>query len=285
MPSIKHIKRRITSIKSTKQIMKAMNMVAASKLQKAKQRMDAVRPMFGDIQKVMDSVKAHEGAEDSMYFQERSVKGVAYIVITSDRGLCGGYNVNLCKAALEAMKNNAGKKEVIITVGNKGLEYLRRRGKDVLYKFEGPTENTTYEDAELYGGMLYSMFMLGNIDEAYVVYTGFKTVLSHEPKAVRIIPIGSDDRDSGGSKRLMIYDPDIKGFLDYAVPLYLNTFVYGAMVESSVCENAARMTSMDSAANNAAEIVEDLTLVYNRTRQSIITQEITEIVSGANAIQ
>jgi len=183
------------------------------------------------------------------------------------------------------MKNNAGKKEVIITVGNKGLEYLRRRGKDVLYKFEGPTENTTYEDAELYGGMLYSMFMLGNIDEAYVVYTGFKTVLSHEPKAVRIIPIGSDDRDSGGSKRLMIYDPDIKGFLDYAVPLYLNTFVYGAMVESSVCENAARMTSMDSAANNAAEIVEDLTLVYNRTRQSIITQEITEIVSGANAIQ
>jgi len=275
--------------------MKAMNLVAASKLQKAKQRLDAVRPMFREIQQIMDSVRDHEGAEQSVYFNGREeVKNAAYVIIASDRGLCGGYNINLSKEAMGFFNSNSlkhpQKKEIIITLGNKGWEYLRRRGRIALHKYEGPSVNVSYADAEKIGSLLYSMYTLGEIDEAYVVYTTFKSVLTHIPKVARILPIGSIESSKEAAsadayKKRMIFDPDIKGFMNYAVPLYLNTFMYGAMTEAYVCEEASRMTSMDSATKNASDIMDDLTLIYNRTRQSLITQEITEIVSGANALQ
>jgi len=290
MPSMKIIKRRIASIKGTKQIMKAMNLVAAAKLQKSKQRYDAAKPMFGEIQGLMDAVRDCDGAEKSVYFGEREVKRAAYLIITGDRGLCGGYNVNLAKEALNVIKENGGddrKDDVIITAGARGLAYLMRRGKRAQYKYSAPTETGSFSDAREIGSLLCKMYVNGEIDEAYVVYTKFKSILAHIPTAERILPIGREPNESGSLayKKLMIFDPDIEGFLKDAVPMYINTYINGAMIEATVCEWASRMTSMDSATNNAADILDKLTLVYNRTRQGIITQEITEIVSGANALK
>jgi F-type H+-transporting ATPase subunit gamma len=285
---MKLIKRRIASIKGTKQIMKAMNLVAAAKLQKAKQRLDAVRPMFADIQTLMDSVKACEGVEENVYFRERKVKRSAYVLITSDRGLCGGYNVNLAKEAIEFMRVKGGTDEFIVAAGARGMAYVRRRGKNVQAKFDAPSEAGSIGDAKKIGNLLCNMFLKEEIDEAYVVYTKFKSVLAHIPYVAKILPIGSEQDSATGNtgyKKQMIFDPDIGGFLKDAVPMYINTFINGAMIESSVCEWASRMTSMDAATNNAADILEKLTLDYNRTRQGIITQEITEIVSGANALK
>jgi len=283
MPSMKAIKRRIASIKSTHHIMKAMNLVAASKLQKQKIKLDAIRPMFSDIEETMKAVASHEEAGMNVYFAQRDVKNVAYILITSDRGLCGGYNTNVSKEAISAMKANEGKEEFILTVGSKGADYLRRRGKNAEVKIAGASDSATIYDAEFIGKTLVEKYLKGEVDEIHVVYTRFNSVLSHEPTSFRLLPIRADEEAAGGHKN-MTYDPDITGFLEHAVPMYLNTFLYGAMVESAVCEWAARMTSMDAAQNNAEEIIGDLTLVYNRKRQGMITQEINEIVGGANAV-
>jgi F-type H+-transporting ATPase subunit gamma len=240
---MKLIKRRIASIKGTKQIMKAMNLVAAAKLQKAKGRLDAVRPMFSDIQALMDGVKACEGAEKSIYFQERKVKRAAYVLITSDRGLCGGYNVNLAKEALEFMRNNGGREEIIIAAGSRGLAYVRRRGKNVQHKFDAPSDTGTFNDAKQIGEMLCKMFVDGEIDEAFVCYTKFKSVLAHQPHVAKLLPIGKAEDGAGGHKHTMIFDPDIEGFLQDAVPMYINTFINGSMIEASVCEWAAPKSS------------------------------------------
>jgi len=287
MPSTKIIKRRIASVNSTQQIMKAMDLVAASKLQKAKARLDVIRPLQGNIKQVMDGIQSSEGLEENAFIEKREVKSIAYIVITSDRGLCGSYNMNVSKQALALINANAGKRELIIAVGAKGWEYFKRRGKNVEHKYESAAEASFYGDAERIGKLLVSLYTSHEIDEAYIVYTHFETILSHDPCVARLLPAGAEtggDNSRNGQDR-MTYDPDVNLFMSYAVPMYLNMFIYGAMVESAVCEQAARMTSMDAATRNAGEIIGDLTLEYNRKRQGLITQEITEIVSGANALQ
>ena len=302
MATMKAIKKRISSVSNTQKIMKAMDLVAASKLQKAKARMDDVKPLFQNIGEFMESVKAGIGNDDEevAFCDEREVKSIAYIVLTSDRGLCGGYNTNVSKEALNLIDANPGKEEKIIAIGSKGMEYLRRRNKNIAHKYPGATEDTPYETAELIGGLVASMYTTGEIDEAYLIYTRFESILSHSPNVEKLLPIRADKDDKAaggesggdgeageggtGTSKEMTYEPDIATFVSYAVPMYLNTSVFGAMMESAVCEYASRMTSMDSATRNAEEIIEDLTLEYNQKRQGLITQEITEIVSGANAI-
>jgi F-type H+-transporting ATPase subunit gamma len=291
---MKIIKRRIESVGNTKQIMKAMNLVAASKLQKVKAQMDNIRPLFSNIKLVMDGIKSSKDMIDNVFVEKRDVKSIAYVVITSDRGLCGGYNINVAKKALSHINENKDKEEKIIAVGAKGLEYLRRRKKNVVQRFRGVTDESVFEDAESIGGQILSMYTSGEVDEVYIVYTRFITLMAHEPNIIRILPVGIDQEageqdvpvpDASGYTTFMFYEPDVNTFMTYAMPMYLNTSVYGAMVESAVCEQASRMTSMDAATRNATEILDDLTLDYNRKRQGMITQEITEIVSGANALQ
>jgi F-type H+-transporting ATPase subunit gamma len=231
----------------------------------------------------MDGVQSGEAAADSAYCQKREVKNIAYLVITGDRGLCGGYNISMCKEALAQINANAVSEKIIV-VGSKGRDYFRRRGKNIVKEVHYASETVTYLDAEKIGKQLIDMYNDGEVDEVYIVYTHFVTVLTHEPRAIKVLPL-SEPEGEKAQHSLMTYDPDVVSFMEYAVPMYLNTIVYGAMAESIVCEQAARMTSMDSAARNAEEIIDDLTLVYNRKRQGAITQEITEIVSGANAIQ
>jgi len=289
MPSLKAIKKRITSVNNTKKIMKAMNLVAASKLQKAKNRLDNVRPMYSDIKDLMEKIRA--GVSDDMevpFAEEREVKNVAYIVLTSDRGLCGAYNALVSKEAF-AYVDGMNKKDIgekIIAVGTKGWDYFRRRNKEIILRCEGPSEATAFADAEALGHKVTEMYKSGEVDEVYIVYTHFESVLSHIPYIEKLLPLktaSSEDFDPGSST--MSYDPDPITFLEHAVPMYLNMTIFGAMIESAVCEYASRMTSMDSATRNASDIIDDLTLEFNRKRQGIITQEITEIVSGANALQ
>jgi len=275
--------------------MKAMNLVAASKLQRSKEHMEEISPMFSEIKRIMDGIPHTDEAAENIFLVQRAVKNTALVIITSDRGLCGGYNQNIAREAMKAMK---GKNEKLITVGIKGWEYFRRGKKNIIERNEGASDATFYDDAQYYGAKLVDMYRKGEIDEAYVAYTRFETMLSHVPTVEKILPVtvghavsvghavavGHDDPGAPSAAEPMEYESGIDAFLEHAVPMYLNVFLYGAMVESAVCEQAARMMSMDSAASNAEEIIEELTLVYNRQRQGIITQELNEIVSGANAL-
>jgi len=287
MASIKAIKKRITSVSNTKKIMKAMNLVAASKLQKAKSRLDDIRPMYGDIKKVMDNIKS--GLSEDMvvpFADKREVNTIAYIVLTSDRGLCGGFNATVSKEAFAHVEAHKDKKEKIIAVGSKGWDYFRRRGKDIVHRYEAASEATVFTDAEILGSKIAEMYSSGEVDEVYIIYTHFESVLTHIPYIEKLLPLNiTPGESSGGNTVFMSHDPDISTFISHAVPMYLNITIFGAMIESAVCEQACRMTSMDSATRNATDIIDDLTLDYNRKRQGMITQEITEIVSGANALQ
>jgi len=279
---MKIIKRRISSVKSTRQIMKAMNLVAASKLQKAKVHLGSVRALFDEMTRVIETVKHAEDIADNIFVRAREVKNTAYVVITSDKGLCGGYNSNISKEALAAMKNVQNEK--IISVGAKGGFYFQRKQKNILHRITGVSDANFYNNAQNIAGLLIEMYRSGEIDEAYVAYTRFNSMISHSPRVEKLLPLqgGAGGEKSGA---LMQYEPDVNTFLEHAVPIYLSIFLYDAIVESAVCEQAARMMSMDAAAGNATEIIEKLTLVYNRKRQDIITQEINEIVGGANALQ
>jgi len=286
MASIKTIKKRIVSVNNMKKIMKAMNLVATSKLQKAKARLEHIRPMSDNLKSVMDSIKAAIGDDEEIaYAEEREVKSIAYIVLTSDRGLCGGFNTNISKEALAFMESNKDKEEKIIAMGSRGWEYFRRRNKNIVHKAPAASDASSFADAELLGMRIAEMYKSGEADEVYIVYMHFETILAHVPHIVRLLPFKSEGSAGGGRHATMSYDPDAKTFIEHAVPMYLNISIYGAMMESVVCEQASRMTSMDAATRNAAEIIEDLTLDYNRKRQGMITQEITEIVTGANALQ
>ena len=305
MSTMKAIKRRIGSVKNTQQIMKAMNLVAASKLQKARGRMDTTRPMFDKFKKIIEGVKVCGEDIDNVFTKKREVKNIAYIVITSDRGLCGAYNTSVAKEAYSFMGQNADKGEHILAVGSKGYDYFRRRGKNIVYRHQGSSENMTFEDAADIGNKAVRMFKRGDVDEVYVVYTHFLSMLSSVPQIDKILPIDTQPSDKSEKPELsnaagkaepaqlgeeeklytkMEYDPNINEFIKEAVPLYLKMYLYGAMIESVVCEHVSRMTSMEAASRNAEEIHEDLKLEYNRKRQGLITQEIIEIVSGASAL-
>lgn len=282
MPTMKAIKRRRVSVTETQQIMKAMNLVATSKLQKAKKRLSSVRPLFDEMRQVIANAVCCDGAEDSVFVRPREVKNTAYVVVTSDRGLCGSYNLNISKEAYLHMDGK--KKEKMICVGSKGRDYFRRRGKAIKERYIGVSEAALYKDAQELGAKILELYLSGEVDEVYAAYTHFETVLSHKPTIVKILPLNKDLGEAK-KKNTVTYEPTIEKFLEEMTPMFLDVFVYGAMVESAACEQAARMTSMDAAKKNAEDIINDLTLMYNRKRQGIITQEITEIVSGANALQ
>ena len=284
MPSLKVIKRRILSVTVTKKVMKAINMVAMSKLQRVKQQMDAARPMVREARRIVDGLSDSMIISDNVYMKPREVKNTLYIVISGNRGLCGGYNAKILEAALSHM--GTGRNERIIAIGKKGRDFLTRRGKNVIQTQIGMAETASFGDVYPISSLIASLYRSGDIDEVYVAYTEYKTALSHIPQVVRILPIeGSPDKLDGYGPEKMKYETGVDAFLDHTVPMYLNTFMYGALLESTTCENAARIINMDSAVNNAAEIIDKLTLMHNRKRQAIITQEISEIVNGVSMTQ
>lgn len=284
MSTMKAIKRRIGSVKNMQQIMKAMNLVAASKLQKAKAKMDATRPMHDNFKQIINGIKSCGQDVYNVYVEEREVKNIGYVVITSDRGLCGPYNANVSKEAMAFINANAEKGVKIFAIGAKGHDYFKRRGKNIVYRHKGGSANVTFDDAAEVGDLIVSMYLKGEIDEVYVVYTHFISMLTNITYIDRVLPLSDTVAKQDKRYKLMEYDPEIDGFINDVVPMYIKMFLYASLIESGVCEHVSRMTSMDAAARNAEEIHDDLKLEYNRMRQGAITQEIIEIVSGASAL-
>ncbi len=285
MASMRDIKRRIKSVGSTKKITKAMNLVAASKLQRAKTKQIETREYFLQTQKVIGSVVSNSKGIKHPYLNKRGDKRVAVIMLTSDRGLCGGYNSNISKETLNFI--NSKEETSLIIVGTKGRDYFNRRQKNIIESITGIAEKPTYEDASKIGQLVLDLYTKNEIDEVYIAYTEFETTISHIPKINRLLPVDTDgiEVDEEEKLNLMRYEPGEEEVLNYLIPKYINTIIFGALVESATCEQAARMTSMDSATENADGMIGKLNLVYNRARQGAITQEINEIVSGASALE
>jgi len=285
MPNVRDIKRRITGVRSTQQITKAMKLVASSKVQKAKSKVETNEFYFENIMIAVNEAMKKNSNVNSPYIVRKKdgAKKVMYIVISSDLGLCGGYNINLFREMVgEIDKSN---ENIFVISGKKAKEYCKRNSLNVVYEKIGISEEPTYKDAKEIGGFVIDKYLNGEVDEIYLVYTHFKTIITQIPKVVKLLPFEVERDESQSSvSPLTIYEPNVDSVLEYIVPKYVCSAIYGAFLEAVASEESSRMTAMDNASTNANEIVDELTLMYNRIRQGSITTEISEIVGGANAL-
>lgn len=283
MASMRDIKRRRSSIQSTQQITKAMKLVSTVKLQKAKNRAEETNPYFNHMYQTVGSMLKRSGTIMHPYLTAGESSKKAVVVITSNRGLAGGYNSNVVKLITDSGWN---KEDVTVyAIGNKGKEALERRGYTVLADYSEVIESPVYEDAAAVCGQVLKAFQEGEIGEIYLAYTHFKNTVSHEPTLMKLLPVEIDEtEETENSNILMNYEPNDEEALDMIIPKYITSLFYGALVEAVASENGARMQAMDSATSNAEEMISDLSLKYNRARQGSITQELTEIIAGASAI-
>ena len=283
MASMRDIKRRRSSIQSTQQITKAMKLVSTVKLQKAKNRAEETNPYFNHMYQTVVSMLKRSGTIMHPYLTAGESSKKAVVVITSNRGLAGGYNSNVVKLITDSGWN---KEDVTVyAIGNKGKEALERRGYTVLADYSEVIESPVYEDAAAVCGQVLKAFQEGEIGEIYLAYTHFKNTVSHEPTLMKLLPVEIDEKEeTENSNILMNYEPNDEEALDMIIPKYITSLFYGALVEAVASENGARMQAMDSATSNAEEMISDLSLKYNRARQGSITQELTEIIAGASAI-
>ena len=284
MASMKDIKRRKGSIQSTQQITKAMKLVSTVKLQKAKGRAEQTNPYFNYMYQTVSSMLAKSGNINHPYLKSGETTKKAVVVITSNRGLAGGYNSNIVKLVTGSGIPKEDAK--IYAIGSKGREALERRGYQIAFEDAEMIESPSYADASALCKKILKSFSDGEIGEIYLAYTHFKNTVSHEPKLIKLLPveIDVDKAADDTSNILMNYEPNTEEALDMIIPKYITSLFYGALVEAVASENGARMQAMDSATSNAEEMISDLTLKYNRARQGAITQELTEIIAGASAI-
>lgn len=286
MASMRDIKRRKESIQSTGQITKAMKLVSTVKLQKAKSRAENSKAYFNHMYDAVTSMLAKSGNISHPYLKAGVSKKKAFIVITSNRGLAGGYNSNIIKLIT---KGNIPKEEIVVyAVGRKGKETLARLGYEVKKDYSDVINEPLYSDAARIGEEVLRAFSNEEIGEIYLLYTVFKNTVTQIPKIIKLLPVDIKEAEQNNNDidrlTLMNYEPEPEEALNMIIPKYINSLVYGALVESLASENGARMQAMDSATNNAEDMISDLSLKYNRARQSSITQELTEIIAGANAI-
>ncbi|MDO5601546.1 MAG: ATP synthase F1 subunit gamma [Oscillospiraceae bacterium] len=278
--SMKSIKLRIKSVESTMQITKAMELVASSKLRRAKERMEKSRPYFTLMHGALAKIAAANTDFSSVYVTRREVKKTCYVIIAGDRGLAGGYNANIFKQTAAHMEN---KTVCALPIGKKALEYCDRHHIEVLSREFACAEDMTVRRCNEAAFILTAGFREGQYDELYICYTNFVSMLSQQPAVMRVLPISYTKAETkeGGPHGLVLYEPSSEAVYDAIVPSYVSGMVYGALCESVASEQGARRTAMDAASKNAGDMIEDLNLRYNRSRQGAITQEITEIVAGA----
>ena len=284
MASMRDIKRRKGSIQSTQQITKAMKLVSTVKLQKAKNRAEQSNPYFNYMYQTVTSMLARSGNMNHPYLKAGTSQKKAIITIASNRGLAGGYNSNIVKLVTDS---GIPREEVqIYIIGRKARESLQRKGYEMKGDYSDVIEGPTYEDAAAICKEVLGAFTRGEIGEIYLAYTHFKNPVSHEPTLMKLLPVEFDEAElkEADSNVLMNYEPNEEEALDLIIPKYMTSLFYGALVEAVASENGARMQAMDSATSNAEEMISDLTLKYNRARQGSITQELTEIIAGAEAI-
>ena len=277
--STKDIKNRIRSMESTKQITKAMEMVAASKLRQAQNRITASRPYFEILSNTIADIVATNQEFTSPYLCKQDGNRILFVVIAGDRGLAGGYNSNIIKLAAARME---GKEATVLPIGKKAVDYFRSKGYALLTDAYAEAAEVGVGDCFSIAKLLSREYLAGNFDEIHVAYTTFVSVLSQSPATRQLLPLIPNDSVEPGSS-YTVYEPDPEAVFASIVPEYLGGIVYGALCESRCSEQAARRTAMDSATSNAEDMIADLSLKYNRARQAAITQEITEIVAGAEA--
>lgn len=284
MASMRDIKRRKESVQSTQQITKAMKLVATVKLQKARGKAESNKPYFNMLYDTICSILAMTKNVDHRYLMENDCTKKAVIAITSNRGLAGGYNSNIVKLITggDFDKDDT----YVYAVGKKGIEGLTRKGFTIHKDFSEVINEPLFSDATQMTKELLTQYTQGEIGEIYIAYTNFKNTVTQEPVLRKLLPLSADDFEEKeiDEKLLMNFEPTPEDVLDLVIPKYMSNIIFGAFLESVASENGARMQAMDSATSNAEDMIASLSLKYNRARQSAITQELTEIIAGADAI-
>lgn len=279
---MKDIKRRIKSVESTMQITKAMELVASSKLRKAKEKVENSRPYFNTLYDTMRKISRSTKGLKSQFTVDRDTGKKGYIVVAGDRGLAGGYNSNVLKTAVSHMDNQ---KYPVIAVGKKSMDFFNKRGYPLHGKFSSGAESIDVAEIHQISEEAIALYKSGEIDELYILFTKFVSTLTQEPQIIKLLPLKFDDEGAAAKSSLTVYEPSPEGVFDYLVPKYIDGIIFGAIVESFASEQGARRTAMESATDNAEDMIGSLQLKYNRARQATITQEISEIVAGAEALK
>ncbi|MBG9787720.1 MULTISPECIES: ATP synthase F1 subunit gamma [Brevibacillus] len=282
---IREVKRRIKSVKNTRQITKAMKMVSTAKLRRAQDQAQAARPYAQKVQDVVASIASGSTSFKHPMLQTRPVKKTGYIVITSDRGLAGGYNGNIIRKVLQAANEKHKSKDeyAIFAIGRKGRDFFVKRDYPVIEEVVGMPENPSFSDIKQIAYTAVKLYADEKIDELYLCYNEFESAISQIPQVKRLLPLQSIESDSQASTVNYDYEPSAEEVLEVLLPKYAETLIYSAVLDAKASEHGARMTSMGNATDNASDIIDRLTLFYNRARQAAITQEISEIVAGANS--
>ena len=287
MPSTRDLRRRIKSVTGTRQITKAMKMVAAAKLRRAQEAITEARPYADSLSRVLSSLAARTEYSHPL-LEQREGKRAWVILISSDKGLCGSFNTNLLRQVEKDLKSDEKWDEVeLLTIGRKGSEYFRAREWTPVHDERDTMSKLSPEDGLRLGQMCIKAFTSGQVDQVFVVYNRFASLIRQEYKMERLLPIEPPTVDEESADEAMVdylYEPQPAGLLTALLPAHVQTQVQRCLYDSAAAEQAARMTSMDAATKNAGEMIDDLTLLYNRTRQAAITKELLEIVSGAQAL-
>ena len=288
MAGAKEIRTKIASVRNTQKITKAMEMVAASKMRKTQERMSASRPYSDAIRKVISHIAKGSIDYKHPFLTEREVKKVGFIVVSTDRGLCGGLNINLFKTVLNELKTrkDKGVDSVLGLVGNKAVSFFQSMGVEVKAQVTGLGDTPAMEDlVGIVNGMI-NRYRDGEVDEVYIVFNRFVNTMSQKPTVQQLLPLPELEDDNLENKGSWdyIYEPNSKVLLDSLLVRYLESQVYQAIVDNLASEQAARMVAMKAATDNAGNLINELQLVYNKARQASITNELNEIVAGAAAI-
>ncbi len=289
MASLKEVKTKINGVKKTAQITKAMNMVAAAKLRGAQEKMEAFRPYAAKFNEAMSNLSGGANTTGFPLMEVRDVKSIEMVIVTSDRGLCGSFNANIIKLALRKMAEYeaAGKKVSFVCVGKKGSQLLKKTGnvrksyRDIMGTFQMFNAREIASDVA-------AQFLSGATDRVEVLYGHFKSVAAQIPAISPLLPVQPQGEATGGEKNFTgdyIYEPSTEEIMDVLQPLYLNVIVYHAMLEVGASEHAARMTAMDNATNACKDMVNSLSIIYNKARQAAVTSELMDIVGGAEALK
>ena len=276
--SSKEIKTRIRSMEATRQITKAMEMVASSKLRRAQQQVLAARPYFEALYATIHDIVDHNGDFSSVYLNRRTGGRTLHLVIAGDRGLAGGYNSNVLKEALSQISEEDTD---IWPIGKKALEFFQFRKLSVLTESASDASSLTMGDCFTMAKLICNQFRSGQYNQVAITYTGFVSVLAQEPATIPLLPLLRQDTGRSSEQSDIVYEPDCEQVFDTIIPEYVGGILYGALCESRASEYAARRTAMDAATQNADDMIDQLSLEFNRARQAAITQEITEIIAGS----
>ncbi len=289
MATLKEVKTKISGVKKTAQITKAMNMVAAAKLRGAQEKMEAFRPYATKFNDAMSNLSGGANTNAFPLMEAREVKTVEMVIVTSDRGLCGSFNANIIKLALKKMDEYeaSGKKVSFVCVGKKGHQLLRKTGK-VRKSYKETMTNFQMFNAREIATDLADQFLSGATDKVEILFAQFLSVVRQVPVVVPFLPVQPVEAEEGAEKKISgdyIYEPSSEEIMDVLQPLYLNVQIYHSMLEVGAGEHAARMTAMDNATNACKDIVKNLTVIYNKARQAAVTSELMDIVGGAEALK